>query len=156
MFCPKCGNQLIEGSKFCNSCGYKIDEMTHIVDSDTTDQANTVKTKTKINGIALSGFIVSIVSFREFIGNAIISILNYLIINYHLLQQWDVLHETSYVISMILAICASGLTTAGLIITKKEKNLYYKFALIGLIVSVTVFVLSLVITIVSSSIHYAI
>ena len=75
-FCRECGKELEENSKFCNNCGTKIEE-------EKTEEANTSNENTnesaasnagtnvtynqtyvtkKINGMAIAGFVISLVS----------------------------------------------------------------------------------------------
>lgn len=75
-FCRECGKELEENSKFCNNCGTKIEE-------EKTEEANTSNENTnesaasnagtnvtynqtyvtkKSNGMAIAGFVISLVS----------------------------------------------------------------------------------------------
>lgn len=57
-FCPNCGKELESGAKFCVSCGTTVNgdsQSTQISNNNTNNQNNT-------NGMAIAGFVISLVS----------------------------------------------------------------------------------------------
>lgn len=60
-FCPNCGKELEKDAKFCASCGTTIGD-----DNSTTPVNNgnvTVNVQNNSNGMAVAGFVISLVSF---------------------------------------------------------------------------------------------
>lgn len=60
-FCPNCGKELESGAKFCVNCGSTINNEA----SQTTPVNNnyvTVNTQSNSNGMAVAGFVISLVS----------------------------------------------------------------------------------------------
>ena len=61
-FCPNCGNELEKDVKFCSSCGSTING-----DANQSVPVNnnyvTVNTQNNSNGMAVAGFVISLVSF---------------------------------------------------------------------------------------------
>ena len=56
-FCSNCGNEIKEGANACSNCGTMVN-----ADSKPAVVNNVQQTKGKSNGLAISGFIVSLVS----------------------------------------------------------------------------------------------
>ena len=64
-FCPNCGAELIEESVFCTNCGKKDgEEVKEEVKTTTTTVTNNVSNTAKepTNGLAIAGFVTSLVS----------------------------------------------------------------------------------------------
>ena len=75
-FCRECGKELEENSKFCNNCGTKIEEEkteeTNTSNENTNESAasnagtnvtyNQTYVTKKSNGMAIAGFVISLVS----------------------------------------------------------------------------------------------
>ncbi|MBQ2714378.1 MAG: DUF4190 domain-containing protein [Clostridia bacterium] len=59
MYCKNCGNKLNDGDKFCVYCGSK----TEVIENTQTAQSNTNTQIVNFNGLAIAGFILSIISF---------------------------------------------------------------------------------------------
>lgn len=61
MFCPKCGNQLADGAKFCNACGNKLEEQNaekvigNQYEQPTTSQNDTLNDGSSANQYQTSG-----------------------------------------------------------------------------------------------------
>lgn len=62
-YCPACGAQVEESSQFCNTCGYNMNEQAQST-YQTANYNNTPisTTSTSSNGMAIAGFVVSLVS----------------------------------------------------------------------------------------------
>lgn len=59
-FCPNCGNELANDGKFCTSCGATAGN----VNNGNAAPVNvTVNTQSESNGMAVAGFVISLVSF---------------------------------------------------------------------------------------------
>ena len=67
-FCRECGKELEEESKFCNNCGTKIEEANAYINESASSNASTNVTYNqtyvtkKSNGMAIAGFVISLVS----------------------------------------------------------------------------------------------
>ena len=62
MFCPKCGNKLVDGSKFCNKCGTPV-QITIKNEINRTEEAEeSVKSKKHTSGRLIPVIIVSVCS----------------------------------------------------------------------------------------------
>ena len=72
MFCKKCGAELAEGTKFCSSCGAEVVNETETQPTETqpTETQNVaeqpVQTKAKFSGLAIAGFVLSLVGLIIF------------------------------------------------------------------------------------------
>lgn len=55
-YCPNCGKEVMENSNFCNGCGKNLVENSSVAINNV--QTNTSNT----NGVAIAGFVVSLVS----------------------------------------------------------------------------------------------
>lgn len=65
MFCPKCGANNAEDSKFCVACGAQIEKVDNaeqeVVQTPVTETEPATPAKTKMNGSAIAGFVLSLV-----------------------------------------------------------------------------------------------
>ena len=67
MFCKKCGAELAEGTKFCSSCGAEVVNETETQPTETQNVAEQpVQTKAKFSGLAIAGFVLSLVGLIIF------------------------------------------------------------------------------------------
>lgn len=60
-FCPNCGKELESGAKFCVNCGSTVN-----ADANSSTPVNnyvTVNQQNDSNGMAIAGFVISLVSF---------------------------------------------------------------------------------------------
>ncbi len=62
-YCPACGAQVAEGNQCCTTCGYNMNQQTES-NYQTANYNNTPisTTSTTSNGMAIAGFVVSLVS----------------------------------------------------------------------------------------------
>lgn len=62
-YCPACGAQVDDASQFCNTCGYNMNQQAQS-NFQTANYNNTPisTTSTSSNGLAIAGFVVSLVS----------------------------------------------------------------------------------------------
>ena len=64
-FCTSCGQELIEGAKACGNCGAKVEETVTVKatpESGTTTVNVNAVNNGPTNGLAVAGFVVSLVS----------------------------------------------------------------------------------------------
>ena len=66
MFCRKCGAEIAENTKFCSSCGAQVRTEENTTNEEQTTNVETpsvapVQTKSKFSGLAIAGFVLSLV-----------------------------------------------------------------------------------------------
>ena len=67
-FCTNCGQELIEGAKACGNCGTQVEEAVKeekketITVKATPESGNTTAAPGKTNGLAIAGFVTTLVS----------------------------------------------------------------------------------------------
>ncbi len=66
MFCPKCGNELVEGAAFCSNCGRPVDGVGTSAQSYVSDKPQNQSQLYKIFGV-IEGIILLLSSFFPYI-----------------------------------------------------------------------------------------
>ena len=63
MFCSKCGKNIADNTRFCVNCGNRLYNDQEQPIQNTTNTYQQAATKTKLNVMALVGFILGCISF---------------------------------------------------------------------------------------------
>ena len=70
-YCSKCGSEIKEGSSFCQNCGEKINS----IPSQPATNTTTSNGSTKTNGLAIAGFIISLVAAFSFGSSSLLGLI---------------------------------------------------------------------------------
>jgi len=62
-YCPACGAQVAEGIQYCSSCGYNMNQQAQSAYQTANYNSTPISTtSTSSNGMAIAGFVVSLIS----------------------------------------------------------------------------------------------